>query len=144
MKINSILDYISEAFLLKTHKYFMFKIAGSYNKNIDRHGFIRMLEDNYLQVQETGIKPNQYTILFYRYGTEIEKITEKAYDYYNNKETRKDAWLYAELWYGVNYEFVKTVEDFTERRTNFGLINQLDDEKKEIISNFIENFNNAR
>ena len=38
-----------------------------------------------------------------------------------------------------NYEFVKTPEDFIERRTNLSLINQLDNEKKEIITNFIEN-----
>ena len=138
-KINEVLSEISKILSINKFQYKEFKISTSFDIQADKHNFIRMLEARYLQVQETGITPNEYTVLFYRYGNDLEKIIEKAYDFYNDKETRKNAWLYAELWYSINYEFVKTTEDFIYRRTDFGLINQLDKEKREIISNFIGN-----
>jgi len=138
-KINYVLSEVLNLLSLETADYKEYKLSTSFNIQADKYNFIRMLEQGYLQVQETGVTPNEYTVLFYRYGNDLEKITEKAYDFYNDKETRKHAWLYAELWYSVNYEFVKTPDDFIYRRTNFGLINQLDDEKREIITNFIDN-----
>ncbi len=137
-KIKAILTEVSKILSINKLEYNTFNIYGSFKIQAEKYKFIRMVEEGYLQVQETGISPNEYTVLFYRYGSDLEKITEKAYNFYNDRKTRKNAWLYAELWYSVDYEFVKTAEDFIRRRTNFGLINQLDEEKKEIIITFID------
>ena len=47
----------------------------------------------------------------------IDKITNKAYDFFNELRNTKLAWLKAEIWYTVNYEMVTSLSDFFIRRT---------------------------
>jgi hypothetical protein len=140
-KINLILKKLSIYFNFNPLQYKQFTLSTNFIDFTEQYQLIRLVEEKYLQIQETGISPNEFTVLFYRYGKDIDFLNDKAYDFYNDKKTRKHAWLYAELSYSVNFEFVKTIDDFVKRRTNLFLINQLDSEKKEIIINFIENYN---
>lgn len=74
----------------------------------------------YDTAKQTGINIEDFKRLFYRYGTNTEKIIEKAFELYNQSKDTKQAWLKAEVWYSIYYEATTNLTDFFIRRT--GLI----------------------
>jgi glycerol-3-phosphate dehydrogenase len=71
----------------------------------------------YDEAKQTGITVKEFNKLFYRYGTNIDLLTNKAFDLYNETKDSKQAWIKAEVWYTVNYESAATISDFFIRRT---------------------------
>jgi len=61
--------------------------------------------------------PQYFKKLFYRYGSQIEEITSKAFDYWNQTKNIEQAWLMAEIWYAVNYEFCTSALEFIHQST---------------------------
>ena len=85
-----------------------------------KYSMIRLIEfaDNmYDEAKQTGIDVNEFKKIFYRYGTNTEKIINKAYEYYNENKDTKKAWLKAEIWYVVNHEAAVRLTDYFIRRT---------------------------
>jgi glycerol-3-phosphate dehydrogenase len=74
-------------------------------------------DKKYDEAKQTGISHAQFNKLFYRYGTNLDQITEKAYAYYNLTKDPQKAWTKAEVWYTVNHESACTISDFFIRRT---------------------------
>lgn len=72
----------------------------------------------YDEAKQTGISIEDFKKLFWRYGTNIEFVTNKAFDAYNDLKDTEKAWLFAEIWYCVNYESCETLRDFFIRRTS--------------------------
>ncbi len=108
----------------------------------DTAGLIDYADRKYDEVKHTGISVNEFKRLFYRYGMNIDKISEKAFDYYIETRDTKKSWLKAELYYSVNYESVATLSDFFIRRTGmiFFYIDEIYDlmnDAAEIISEFM-------
>ncbi len=62
------------------------------------------IQKNFREVQQTGISPIEFTRLFYKYGCNFSTVAEKAFDFYNTKETRINAWNLAENWFSDTYE----------------------------------------
>lgn len=63
-------------------------------------------------------KSSQYfKKLFYKYGTEIDKITYQAYEYWNELKDIEKTWLKAEIWYLREYENCKSYEEYLHRHT---------------------------
>ncbi len=83
----------------------------------DMSNLINYADQKYDEIKQTGISANDFKKLFYRYGMNIDKVSEKAFGYYT--ETRKTvfSWLKAELFYCVNYESITSLSDFFIRRT---------------------------
>jgi len=73
--------------------------------------------------KQTGIQAEEFKPLFYRYGTNIDIIIEKAYELMNAERDPELLWLKAELWYAVNYEMVGTLSSFLIYRTEMVLFN---------------------
>ncbi len=97
----------------------------------DMPNLINSADQKYDEVKQTGITVNDFKRLFYRYGTNIDKVSEKAFDYYSEIRDTKLSWLKAELYYCVNFESVATLSDFFIRRT--GMIFFYIDEISEIL-----------
>ncbi len=94
------------------------KLAGG--KFDFKYSLIKLIEYadmKYDEAKETGISIDDFKKLFYRYGTNIDIITNKAFDYYNELKDTKKAWLKAELAYVVEYEGALKLTDFFIRRT---------------------------
>lgn len=68
------------------------------------------------EAKQTGITTEEFIVLFYRYGMNIDYLTEKAFEYNNQK--RDFVWLKAEIWYSVNYEMTCKIVDFFLQRTS--------------------------
>lgn len=91
--------------------------GGEFSFAIKTSSLIEFCDRKYDEAKQTGISVNNFKNLFFRYGTNIDIITEKAYEYYNQSKNSSKAWLQAEVWYCVNYEMTLTLSDFFIRRT---------------------------
>jgi len=72
----------------------------------------------YDEAKQTGISPEEFKRFFYRYGTNIDKVTELAYQFYNQTKDTHKAWLLAQLRYTIENEMTYALTDFYMRRTN--------------------------
>ncbi len=80
--------------------------------------------------------------LFYRYGTEIDKITYQAYEFWNQTKDIKKTWLMAELWYLVNYEQCMSPNEFIYKHTEEWMNGKETD--KELIKSLYEELTNKQ
>jgi len=78
---------------------------------------IEYADNKYDEVKQLGISVADFKKLFYRYGKNIDNISNKAFEFYNEEKNFQIAWLKAELWYTINYEGVTCLSDFFIRRT---------------------------
>jgi len=78
---------------------------------------IEFADMKYDEAKQTGISVIEFKKLFWRYGTNIDLIINKAFDVYNVSKDSHKAWLHSEIWYCVNYESTETLCDFFIRRT---------------------------
>jgi glycerol-3-phosphate dehydrogenase len=84
---------------------------------------IEYADQKYDEAKQTGITSEHFKRLFYRYGMNIDLITEKAFEFYNITKKSENAWLKAEIWYAVDYEMITSIEDFFIRRTGMFFFN---------------------
>lgn len=78
---------------------------------------IEYADNKYDEAKQLGISVADFKKLFYRYGKNIDYLTNKAFEFYNEDKNFKLAWIKAELWYVINYESVLSISDFFIRRT---------------------------
>jgi len=64
------------------------------------------------EAKQTGIDYADFLILFYRYGTNMDILIEKAYELRTKQPDSELLWIETELWYAVNYEWVTNLSDF--------------------------------
>ncbi len=95
--------------------------GGEFNFRPDTYKLIEYADKKYDEAKQTGISPEEFKKLFYRYGTNIEVITNKAFDYYNRLRNTEKAWLKAEVCYSIEHEMCNTISDFFIRRTGIML-----------------------
>ncbi len=74
-------------------------------------------DEKYDEAKHILQNPQFFKKLFYRYGTEIDKITYQAYEYWNQTKDIKKTWLMAELWYVVNYEQCTSSKEYLYKYT---------------------------
>lgn len=103
---------------------------------------IEYADRKYDEAKQTGISVEYFNRLFKNYGTNIEEITNKAYDYYNQTKNCNFSWLKAEIYYSINHEMTTNLSDFFFRRTgNFKYDNNFP-EKLEKISEITAELSN--
>jgi len=108
----------------------------------DMANLITYADKKYDEVKQTGISINNFKRLFYRYGMNIDKVSEKAFDFYTETRDTNYSWLKAELLYCVNNESIATLSDFFIRRTGMIFfyideIYQIYETAAEILSEFL-------
>ncbi len=82
---------------------------------------IEFADAKFDEAKQSGISVSDFKTLFYRYGTNIDLITEKAYEYRSQIEDPEQHWIAAEIWYAVHFEMVATLSDFLIYRTEMVL-----------------------
>jgi glycerol-3-phosphate dehydrogenase len=85
---------------------------------INTQNLIEFADYKYDQAKQTGISVEKFKNLFYRYGTNIDFVTERAYFHWNLDKNTHNSWLKAEIEYSVNHEMTLELEDFFIRRTS--------------------------
>ena len=74
-------------------------------------------DSKYDEVKQTGISIQQFKNLFYRYGTNLDTIINKAFVIFNEVKDAELAFLKAEIWYSIQFEMTSNLVDFFLRRT---------------------------
>ncbi|MCP4441391.1 MAG: glycerol-3-phosphate dehydrogenase/oxidase [Aureispira sp.] len=69
------------------------------------------------EAKQIGATSEQIIALSYKYGSDIDKVIEKAFELYGTIQDPNLLLLAAEIWYGVKYEMVSNLCDFIIRRT---------------------------
>ncbi len=85
------------------------------------------------EAKQTGVNPIPFKNMFYRYGTEIEELTEKAYQLRPKFDPGNDLWMYVQIWYLFHYEMICTYEDY---------ISRIKDGKPQMDSDLLDNEDN--
>ena len=78
---------------------------------------IEYADSRFDEAKHVSISRHDFKLLFYRYGSEVAEITERAFDHYNNNRNPQQAWLKAELDYLIEHEMLIKPSDFFEHRT---------------------------
>jgi len=92
--------------------------GGDFDFDPQEFRLIELNDKKFDEVKQTGISVDDFKTLFYRYGTNIDLITEKAYEMRGRFSNTEENWLAAEVWYALEYEMVFTLKDFFIRRTS--------------------------
>ncbi|BAX80278.1 SurA N-terminal domain-containing protein [Labilibaculum antarcticum] len=67
------------------------------------------------EAKQTGVHPTPFKNMFYRFGSEIEELTEKAYELRPEFGPGNDLWVYVQFWYLYQNEMICTKEDYISR-----------------------------
>lgn len=89
-------------------------VGGQFDSDTALDTFIQQRIGEAKQIEAT---PSQIIALSYKYGSDIDKIIEKAFELHTTIQDPSLRLLAAEIWYGVTYEMVSNLCDFLIRRT---------------------------
>ncbi|MDM8161192.1 hypothetical protein QUH73_15315 [Labilibaculum sp. K2S] len=67
------------------------------------------------EAKQTGVHPVPFKNMFYRFGSGIEELTEKAYELRAQFGPGNDLWVYVQFWYLYQNEMVCSKEDYISR-----------------------------
>ncbi|WP_372752304.1 hypothetical protein [Labilibaculum sp.] len=67
------------------------------------------------EAKQTGIHPLPFKNMFYRFGSEIEVLTEKAYELRPKFGPGHDLWVYVQFWYLYENEMICSPQDYLNR-----------------------------
>ncbi len=90
--------------------------GGEFDFDVRSFKIIELAEQKFYDAQQLNLSLKDSDKLFYRYGTNYDKIIEKAYVLRTEGNT-EHIWLKAELWYCINFEMINNLSDFFIRRT---------------------------
>ncbi len=78
----------------------------------DINKLVELADHQFDLAKQTGINPETFKKLFYRYGTNMEILTEKAYEWMKQEENPEMLWTKVEIWYAVTHEMTATLSGF--------------------------------
>lgn len=111
------------------------KLSGSdWNQKLNRDKLVEQADYAFDEAKQALVSVEHFKKLFYRYGTNLQYITEKAYELMEQERDPEKLWLSAELWYAINYESVLSLSDFFIYRTEMVLF---EPDKVQKIKNFV-------
>lgn len=82
------------------------------------HKVADFADEKYDEAKSTGVNMKTFSPLAYRYGENVDWITNLAYERHHLDQTWQQKWLECEVDYAIQEEEVLTLQDFFCRRTN--------------------------
>lgn len=67
------------------------------------------------EAKQTGVHPLPFKNMFYRFGSGIEELTEKAYELRPKFGPGNDLWVYVQFWYLYANEMICSPQDYQNR-----------------------------
>jgi glycerol-3-phosphate dehydrogenase len=91
--------------------------GGEFNFEPSPENLLAYARKKFARAKPTGIIEEDFNSLFHRYGKNIDRLTEKAVQFFGQTNKTHEAWLRAEVWYAVHHEMACSLSDFFIRRT---------------------------
>ena len=134
--INKVFSFVSKKLNIENPKEFEPELHNNFTFEKRKTVIYEQVDKTFREVQQTNISPNEFTKLYYRYGSKFDIVIEKAYDFYADRNNREDAWLMAQIWYAKEYEMANTTYDFIFRRANTYFSNYYDNDLRNKIDEY--------
>jgi len=134
--ISDVFSLISKKLNIEKPKELDFELHNNFAFEKRKTVIYEQVDKTFREVQQTNISPNEFTKLYYRYGSKFDVVIEKTYDYYTEINNRKDAWLMAQIWYAKNFEMAITADDFIYRRANIYFSDYFNSDMKNKIETY--------
>jgi glycerol-3-phosphate dehydrogenase len=101
--------------------------GGEFKFDYSLRKLVEYADKKFDEAKQTGISKENFKHLFYRYGNNIDILTEKAFYLYNQTKNSKSSWLNAEIIYCIENEMTTNLSDFFIRRTGmiFFYVNEI-------------------
>ena len=90
-------------------------IDSNFEGRIEIQQLIEFADFRFDEAKQTGIDPISFKNLFYQFGSEIEQLTEKAYELRPEFGPGSELWGYVQLWYMFHFEMLCCTEDYYSR-----------------------------
>ncbi len=90
-------------------------VDSNFEGRIEIQQIIEFGDYRFDEAKQTSVNPISFKNMFYRYGSEIEELTEKAYEMRPRFGPGSDLWIYVQVWYLFHYEMACTYEDYISR-----------------------------
>lgn len=90
-------------------------VDGNFEGKTEIQQLIEFGDYRFDEAKQTGVHPFPFKNMFYRFGSEIEELTEKAYELRAQFGPGNDLWVYVQFWYLYQNEMVCTKEDYISR-----------------------------
>ncbi len=87
----------------------------------DINKLVELADHQFDLAKQTGITAEAFKKFFYRYGTNIEILTEKAFEWKGQEGSTDMLWTKVEVWYSVTHEMTATLSGFFIYRTEMVL-----------------------
>lgn len=91
--------------------------GGEFDFEYSLRKLVEFADKKYDEAKHSGISVDDFKKLFYRYGTNIDQLTNYVFDNLNKEKDRKNIWLKAEIDYCIDQEMTTSLTDFFVRRT---------------------------
>lgn len=112
-----------------------------FENRIEIQELIEFADFKYDEAKQTGVTPILFKNLFYQFGSEIEEITEKAYELRNEFDSYEKLWFFLQLWFCFENEMIHSESDFQNRlNNNHSKKDKKETEYKEFIKNTLLSF----
>lgn len=90
-------------------------VDSNFEDRIEIQQLIEFGDYRFDEAKQTGVNPTPFKNMFYRFGSEIEELTEKAYELRPRFGPGDNLWVYVQVWYLYHYEMVCSYQDYTSR-----------------------------
>lgn len=107
------LDLSGSDFLERMHK--IPSIDSHFEGRTEIQDLIEYADFKFDEAKQTGIHPISFKNLFYRFGSEIEQLTELAYEWRAKYGPGEKLWQNVQLWYLYNNEMICSMDDYYAR-----------------------------
>lgn len=93
---------------------------------IEIHELIEFADFKFDEAKQTGINPISFKNLFYRFGSDIDILIEKAYELRPKSGPGDELWAFVQLWYTYQNEMICNESDFLNRLRKNNTITAMD------------------
>ena len=97
--------------------------GGEFDFDYSERKLIEYADIKYDEAKQIKISVSDFKKLFYRYGKNIDFVTNLSYNFFNELKDSNKAWLKAEILYCIDYEMCTNIADFYIRRNGMIFFN---------------------
>lgn len=90
-------------------------VDGNFKGKTEIQQLIEFGDYRFDEAKQTGVHPVPFKNMFYRFGSEIEELTEKAYELRAEFGPGNDLWEFVQFWYLYQNEMICMKEDYISR-----------------------------
>lgn len=115
------LNVSGSEFVDRLHRFSI--IDSHFEGRMEIQELIEFADFKFDEAKQTGIHPISFKNVFYRFGSETERLTELAYEWRSKYGPGEKLWQNVQLWYLYNHEMICSMDDYYARISSINKTN---------------------